>query len=290
MANIIIHPQTAKSLDNFRQRPSHALLLTGANGIGKGTIARLIAVELLDISVDDFATYPYIKLIIPEESRRAIGIEAIRELEHFIALKVPNNSTPAGIARIVVVEDAHLLTAEAQNALLKTLEEPPADTLIILSSISAQMLLPTISSRAPIVDVKLPPVDQTQAYFSQQGYSGKVLDRAVMMSGGLPGLIQAILTGDDAHPLVQAAETARKILQSSTFERLCLVEQLSKQRQQCLDIAFILQQMAQAALRSAAPASSQRWSKIMRAAYSTSQQLSVNAQPKLALTSLMLEL
>lgn len=84
--------------------------------------------------------------ITPENS---IGIEAVRILKQEIALKPFKSETKA-----VIIEEAQTLTVEAQNALLKTLEEPPAHTIIILLvSGSVDLLLPTILSRAHVIEL-----------------------------------------------------------------------------------------------------------------------------------------
>jgi DNA polymerase III delta prime subunit len=79
----------------------------------------------------------------------SIGIEEIKLLHQKIFLK-PINSDQ----KIIILDDAHLLTTEAQNALLKVLEEPPERTIIILSSDTTDALLPTIISRCQIVELE----------------------------------------------------------------------------------------------------------------------------------------
>lgn len=82
---------------------------------------------------------------------QSIGIEEIKKIQEKIFLK-PLRST----IKLIVLEDAHLLTPEAQNALLKVLEEPPANTHIILSTETKEALLPTIISRCQIIELETP--------------------------------------------------------------------------------------------------------------------------------------
>jgi DNA polymerase III delta prime subunit len=84
----------------------------------------------------------------------SIGIDEIKLLHQKIFLK-PINSDQ----KIVILDDAHLLTTEAQNALLKVLEEPPERTIIILSSATTDALLPTIISRCQIVELEKEKID-----------------------------------------------------------------------------------------------------------------------------------
>jgi len=79
----------------------------------------------------------------------SIGIEEIKNMHKKLFLKPLKSPIKA-----VVLEDAQLLTPEAQNALLKVLEEPPPNTLIILSVDSKEPLLPTIISRCKIIELK----------------------------------------------------------------------------------------------------------------------------------------
>jgi DNA polymerase III delta prime subunit len=83
------------------------------------------------------------------KTAQSIGIEQIKLLRKRIFLK-PIKSTD----KLVIIEDAQLLTLEAQNALLKILEEPPAHTLIFLGTETQESLLPTILSRCQIIELQ----------------------------------------------------------------------------------------------------------------------------------------
>jgi len=84
-----------------------------------------------------------------EEKRKSLGVEDIKLMQKKLFLKPIQSLTKA-----IVIEEAQLLTTEAQNALLKILEEPPAHTIILLSSESQETLLPTILSRCQIVELQ----------------------------------------------------------------------------------------------------------------------------------------
>ncbi len=79
-------------------------------------------------------------------STQSIGIEEVKQMQKKIFFKPIKSETKA-----VIIEDAQLLTPEAQNALLKVLEEPPAHTIIILGSETKEALLPTILSRCQLI-------------------------------------------------------------------------------------------------------------------------------------------
>lgn len=87
------------------------------------------------------------------EGKNSIGIEQIRELKEWIALKPFSKKI-----KIILISEARKMTVEAQNSLLKILEEPPPQTLIILSTANHKGLLPTIQSRSLLIkDLSLLP-------------------------------------------------------------------------------------------------------------------------------------
>ena len=91
-------------------------------------------------------------LILKAEEGKAVGIDRIRELSRQLSLKPAQEKQ-----KIAVLLEAQHLTTEAQNALLKTLEEPPAHSLLVLTSPTPEALLPTIVSRCAIKKLKAKP-------------------------------------------------------------------------------------------------------------------------------------
>jgi hypothetical protein len=256
-------------------------LVVGPAGSGKRTVAQTLAERVLQIA--ELNSYPYQRLVTAENGS-SIGIEAVRELEKFVSLKVPGDKT---YNRVIIIEDAHLLTLEAQNALLKTLEEPPTGTLVMLTASHEQALLPTIRSRAQKLVVNRPERVAVEDYFAE--YEPESVRRAYAISGGLPGLMRALLD-ESEHPLRLATERARQLLSQPAYERLLSVDELSKQRELAVNICFILQQMAHVSLQTASGAAAKKWQTILRVAYQASESLANSAQPKLVLTNLMLNL
>lgn len=285
MKELVLHSTTAKQMTDFMGAPSHAVLLVGPAGSGKMTLATKLSETILNLPVHGLADYPY-KTVVVSEDGKAIGIEAVRELEHFLSLKVPSRAIHN---RVVIIQDAHLLSTEAQNALLKTLEEPPEGTLVMLTANSEQALLPTIRSRAQTISVKRPEQASTEAYFQARNFDDKAIKQAYAISGGLTGLMCALLEQTE-HPLLLATERARQLLSQSTFERLLAVDELSKQRPLALDTLFILQQMAHVSLQSATGDAATKWLAVQEASYQAVEALTTNAQPKLVMLNLMLSL
>ncbi len=121
----------------------HAYLFYGDEGIGKATCAKLLAYAL---ETGAFEETPSLLLdahvLLPEEGETTIGVDAARFVKEFLFQK-PFCSP----RRTVIIPDANLLTNEAQSALLKIVEEPPASSLILFVAEDPQVLLPPLRSR-----------------------------------------------------------------------------------------------------------------------------------------------
>lgn len=142
-------------------RLAHAYLFTGPRGVGKTSIARLMAkgVNCLTNGITDtpcnvcenckeISMGNFLDLIeIDAASNR--GIDEIRQLKEKI-----NYSPTKGRKKVYIIDEVHMLTKEAFNALLKTLEEPPEHVLFILATTEPDKILPTIISRCQRYDFK----------------------------------------------------------------------------------------------------------------------------------------
>ena len=284
MAELIIHPETQSHIDAYLGAPAHALLLVGPGGSGKLSLAKKTAEAALQLKPGSFDSYGY-SYVMRSDEGKAISVEAAHQLEHFLSLKVPSKTV---VNRVVIVEDSQLLTVEAQNALLKTIEEPPEGTILILTAHHNRSLLPTIHSRLQTIDVRRPTRLDLEKYFIQKGFDDAQVRQVFAMSGGLPGLMQALLD-DENHPLRIAARQVRELLGQSVFQRLAGIDALSRQKELAVDMIDILQQMAHISLQTADGAAAAHWRKILRASYDAAEAIRSSAQLKLVLTDMVLK-
>ncbi|NBS87939.1 MAG: hypothetical protein EBS60_07645 [Verrucomicrobia bacterium] len=135
-------------------RLAHAYLLTGAPPAELESLGKGLAANLLDA---DLEGHPDFFVLRPESKSRRVSIAQVRSLEHSLSRRT--HKAPLKVALILEAERMCLPPAEAANAFLKTLEEPPDHSLLILTSDRPEQLLPTVRSRCltfPILPDKHP--------------------------------------------------------------------------------------------------------------------------------------
>lgn len=173
-----------------RERLPNAWLLTGPDGIGKGRFARHLAMSLLCDAPGagyhpcgrceachwfEAGSHPDFRLLAPPVDDEGEGgktgrklaqikVDAVREVIDFAHL-----TAHRGRGRVVLVEPAESLNPTAANALLKILEEPPADVLFLLLADAPQRLLPTIKSRCRPFQLSRPDRETALAWLAEQG-------------------------------------------------------------------------------------------------------------------------
>jgi DNA polymerase-3 subunit delta' len=184
-----------------RRRLAHALLFTGPAGVGKLATARALALGLhCDVAPFDACgtcdacrtivagTHPDVRVVMgPLPERRDIVIEQVRELQRELGFRAMSAHPKIGI-----VNDADYLTLQAQNALLKTLEEPGGDTVLVLVAVNASALAPTILSRCQRVTFDPLPTADVIAILETHGRGGPEARALAAYAEGSPGQALAL--------------------------------------------------------------------------------------------------
>lgn len=123
-------------------RLGHAYLVTGLPGSGKSWLAEQLAGLVLGCDTSRVAAHPDAHIVAPESKSRRIIIDQIRTLEQKL-----QRTALEGTAKVAIIRDADRLQPQAANAFLKTLEEPPRQVLLLLTSSLPEAILETVLSR-----------------------------------------------------------------------------------------------------------------------------------------------
>ena len=194
---LIGHKKIIEDLKSLIKKDAlpHGFIFIGPAMVGKRMLALALAnflehgtfvppsenAVLQDAKVIDLA---FMKLLEPDTAGGSIGIDAAREIKNFLWQR-PNVSA----RRTLIIDDAAMMTNEAQNAILKITEEPPASSLLILIASDAESLLPTILSRLQKISFGTVPESEIAQWLSES-YAVPVAKAvaAAKKSFGKPGL------------------------------------------------------------------------------------------------------
>lgn len=177
-------------------RAPHAMVLTGIPGAGKRTLARLLACAFLCTGEGVKpcmqckgcrrvmnGTHPDLLTPSAGEKERYVKVDHLREIIHALSL----HSSEGG-ARVVLLENAQRMTVQAQNALLKSLEEPEESTRFVLTASGDTGLLPTVRSRCRVVRVPPWPRERVERELRRRGAGESQAADIAALCGGSIGL------------------------------------------------------------------------------------------------------
>jgi len=286
---LLLHSDTKRDVNRLIQQPTHGIIIEGRAGAGKRSLANHIVADLLGLEISKLDNYQYLTAIEPINS--TISIEQIRSTQKFLKLKTIGQSK---IRRAVIVEQAELMTIEAQNAFLKILEEPPTDTIIILLVSQKNKLLPTITSRAQHLLAKRLAKTELLSFFGEQGYTEDEIITAYYAANGQIGLMTSLLTEDQSNQQLEYIKQAKQLLAMNRFDRLQQVDSVIKQKEIIPGLVQALIITCQAALQATVSKDdlkqARRWQRCLQLSLNTEKQLSANPNSKLLLTNLLLNL
>ncbi len=205
-----------------QNRLPHALLLAGAAGLGKSRFARSLAQSILceqpgeqgeacgkcrQCLLLQAENHPDLRVVTPAEDSHVIRIDAIRELASGNTLSVGD-----GGFRIFIIEPAHAMGQGAANALLKTLEEPIAGTLMLLVTSAPDRLPVTIRSRCQLLRFSPPDRQTGLAWLQQSGLSATEAGEALELAAGAPLRALELATGGALEPYRLLREGLQSLL------------------------------------------------------------------------------
>lgn len=249
--SLIFHPSTQRTLDEARSNAStQGYVFHGEAGIGKGSAARALARSYNCAGEGndgcgvcgqiDSGTHPSLLVVAPTD-KPSIGVGAIRSLTQSMSLAAYSQ---AG-RRIVIVEAAEMMTDEAQNALLKLIEEPPAATSFILLATQAQSLLPTVLSRLGVIHFAPVPLDELAAWLaSERGLSLLQAREVAAQAAGSPSRALGGLDSSEA----PVEGTVNALVEGTLFARLIAAVRLAATKPSLDKVATALHAHARDAL------------------------------------------
>lgn len=196
MRKIIGHKNIIQSINNRKLNDSfsHANLIVGNDGIGKSVVAKYISNQIIEErdnaeSVDIVRYYP---------SSSSFGVDDVRNIINEVNKK-PYESD----RKVLILYRCDKLTDQAQNALLKTIEEPPKGVYLILLSDSLEVILDTIKSRCQIY--KLTPLNKEDVLvYIEAKYNGLTSEdkkSALAYSSGVPGKVDSFISDENLKKL-----------------------------------------------------------------------------------------
>lgn len=192
-----------------QNRVGHAYLISGPPGSGKRELVHRIA-ELINGSFDRPGD---IDVAEPESKSRRIVIEQIRALEHSLQMRSENHRR-----KIALIADADRLQPQAANAFLKTLEEPPRDSLLLLTTAMPETLPDTILSRCISIPLAAPgSIESTpeesgllELLDTVGSQKGTDVRNAYSLAAGFHRLLAGVRAAiSDEHAAAQKSEAAR---------------------------------------------------------------------------------
>ena len=236
--SLLLHASTSLQLSAALPIGAGSVIFHGAGGLGKYTMAlelgrtrncaKIAAKDCDCHSCHEWraGNFPDLIVIAPTD-KASIGVEAIRILTQRLSLAPYYEHG----SRIVIIDQAEALTAAAQNALLKLIEEPPSRTNIILVSTSIEYFLPTVRSRCR--NVFFPPllIAQVKHYLIEQGIESSTATDLAMLSGGAIGT--ALSLHLDPALFEQRSKLSmriEKMVSTSLFERFIIAKELAEQK------------------------------------------------------------
>lgn len=215
----------------------HAYLFVGPDGIGKRTLALHMAQALSCQSPPEAGgfcgacracrmiargEFPDLQVVELQAGESQIAIDQMRELQRSLSL-----SPFEGRWRVAVLLDLQAASDEAQNALLKTLEEPPPQVVLLVTARSVEAVLPTIVSRCEVIPLRGLPTGVLRQELERRGAEPETARLIAALSGGRPGMaLELYADADELVKRQQVLDDLCRLLPATRVERFAYVDEL----------------------------------------------------------------
>lgn len=221
---LILNPKTRQFLEAYLNQPAHTLLLTGANGIGLGTAAKILARQIAknDVVIIEPTLHA-------QQKTANINVSDVKSIQ-----KVLQNKRGAPL--VVVIDEADKMTATTPETLLKLLEEPVENVYFILTTHNMFNMPPTIVSRSQVIHFLPADCSELTEEIKPATKKGQI----EFMAKGLPAEMIRLREDEDYfRTKARLFEDVKKFINSTTYDRLIAISKL-KDRTQAIDFIDVL--------------------------------------------------
>lgn len=228
--NIIGHNIQKEVLENVitSNNVFHAYLFSGQKGIGKSSLAREFAKKLLN--TNNLETCPDYKYICKDIEKKDISVEQIRKniIDDVYILPV------SGDRKVYIIDDGENLNKASQNALLKTLEEPPKYITIIIISSSVSNFLPTITSRVSEISFNNIDDELLEKYIKEK-YDILLEKNIIKFFNGSLGLAVEFISKNEIDKIKEVDKLYNYILNKNVVDVFQIIQNIDFSNEHILD-------------------------------------------------------
>jgi hypothetical protein len=276
MSTVFIHPRTQKQLASLSRDLPQSMVFTGPEGIG--------LVSLVTYLSDQIGTKPI--YVLPEKDEKVdiekgiITVDVIRRL--YTMTKTIETGT-----RLIVIDYAERMGVQAQNAFLKLLEEPGANTHFIILTHTVSKLLPTVRSRLQVVAINPITLQQSEALLDELRMTDATKrSQLLFIATGLPATLARLSIDEPSFAArVKIIRDARTYLQGTMYDRLQLALSYKDDRQGSVTLLLDAMKLVQGSLKSGtSPGQVKKITVLLKA----HERIEANGNVRLQLASVML--
>lgn len=285
---MLISQKSKRQIELFLENPSNSLVIeSSVTGSGIEITYDLIKRTLGLNSNKSLENYPYFYKI--EKSNSNVSVDDIRGLIKKLNLKSLNKNS---INRVGLILDAELMSDESQNSILKLLEEPPKDTVIMLLTKSISSLKPTILSRSAIIKITKPTYEEFIKYYSKSELGKDAKNKYDLADGNSDYYIKYI---DDSVDLSSSEDIVliKKFLSSNRLNRLLMINEFCSNNLVFENLLFTLRNIIKIGLDNSIQKNNKQakmWISYLRAVEITENGFSNMVNRKLLFTNLCLNM